>query len=167
MTTRRLRPEAPPPPRGRSGRFGLLPPLAIAGSSVKASQLRPDPHLLPQDAGEHPARRRALEARAIEARIGAAARLLPAGHENAVAGGEPEQVALQRPPAAAGAAPQRLSYDSSSGCSAGTAAGISSGSATSASASGAAGSSGLTSTGSASVGSSPTVSAGSGGGPAT
>src|SRR6266568_9402679 len=108
MTTRRRPLAAPPPPRGRSGRFGLLPPLAMAVTSVKARQLGPDSHLLPQDPREHAARDRALEARQTAARVGAAARLCPAGHEDAVAGREAEQLALRRPPAAAGAPPKRL-----------------------------------------------------------
>src|SRR5207302_1264207 len=94
----------PPPPRGRSGRFGLLPPLAMAFTSVKASQLRPDADVPAQGAGEHPALDRAVEARQAAARVGAATRLGSAGDESAVAGREPEQVALRRPPAAAGAA---------------------------------------------------------------
>src|SRR5207302_3807208 len=125
----------PPPPRGRSGRFGLLPPLAMAFTSVKASQLRPDADVPAQGAGEHPALDRAVEARQAAARVGAATRLGSAGDESAVAGREPEQVALRRPPAAAGAAPDGGSRRySSSGCSTGIPAGTSSGSATSASA---------------------------------
>src|SRR6185369_4916956 len=107
MTTRRRRPPAPPPPRGRSGRFGLLPPLAIGHISVKAPQLRPDADLLPQDAREHAATCRAVEARGSPTRVGAAARLVAAGHERAVAGGKAQQLALRRPAAAAGAAPHR------------------------------------------------------------
>ena len=105
----------PPPPRGRSGRFGLLPPLAMVASSVKAPQLRPDADLLSKDAREPAAPGRALEAREAAAGVGAAARLVPAGHEDALAGREPQQLALRRAPAAAGAAPHRLArYDSSS-----------------------------------------------------
>ena len=91
MTTRRRRPPGPPPPpRGRSGRFGLLPSLAMALTSVKALQLRSDSHLVPQDAREHPARRRALEARQAATGVGAPTRRVPAGHEDAVAGREAE-----------------------------------------------------------------------------
>src|SRR5215475_13226224 len=130
MTTRRRRPPGPPPPRGRSGRFGLLPPLAMLATSVEAPQLRPDAHVLPQGACEHPALGRALEAREGAARVGAPARLGPAGDENAVAGREPQQFALRRAPATAGAAPQRNAYEgSSSAGSAGMPAGTSSGSA--------------------------------------
>src|SRR5205807_1790358 len=85
MTTRRRRPPGPPPPpRGRSGRFGLLPSLAMALTSVKALQLRSDSHLVPQDARERPARRRALEARQAATGVGAPTRRVPAGHEDAV-----------------------------------------------------------------------------------
>src|SRR5690348_3388494 len=132
MTTRLRRPAGPPPPRGRSGRFGLLPPLAMALSkfllprgdgfadaacsiSVKAPQLGADAHLLPQHAGEGAAGRRALEARAVAARVGTAARLGSTRDERAVAGREAEQLALRSPPAAAGAGPQRLrAYEDSS-----------------------------------------------------
>src|SRR5262249_27565746 len=138
MTTRRLRPPAPPPPRGRSGRFGLLPPLAIRDTSVKAAQLRADADLLPEYAREHPAIRCSLEAGDVAARVGAAARLVAAGHEHALAGREPQQIPLRRAPAATGAAPHGRAYeDSSSGAaslaSTGMPAGTSSGSATSAS----------------------------------
>src|SRR6266516_943019 len=110
MTTRRRPLAAPPPPRGRSGRFGLLPPLAMAVTSVKALQLRPDSHLLPQDAREHPPRHGSLEARELATRVHAASRLRPAGHKDAVGGREAEQLALRRPPAAAGAPPKRLRH---------------------------------------------------------
>src|SRR5205807_1201805 len=90
MTTRRRPLAAPPPPRGRSGRFGLLPPLAMAVTSVKAPQLRPDSHLLPQDAREHAARGRALEARQAAAGVRAAARLRATGHKDAAFGREAE-----------------------------------------------------------------------------
>src|SRR6266536_2005297 len=45
MTTRRLRLPGPPPPRGRSGRFGLLPPLAISSPQCKDAPVpdRPGP----------------------------------------------------------------------------------------------------------------------------
>jgi hypothetical protein len=114
MTTRRL-PAGPPPPRGRSGRFGLLPPLAIGDISVKTPQLRPDADLLPQDAREHAPLGCALEAREAAARVGATARLVAPGDEGSLAGRKPEQVALRRAPATAGATPRRLAlYDSSS-----------------------------------------------------
>jgi len=80
----------------------------MAVTSVKALQLRPDSHLLPQDAREHPARRRALEARQAATGVGAPTGRLPAGHKDAVAGREAEQLALRRPQSAAGARPQRL-----------------------------------------------------------
>src|SRR6478609_11817365 len=115
MTTRRRRPPAPPPPRGRSGRFGLLPPLAIGHISVKALQLRPDADLLPQDAREHAAVGRSFEAHEVPARVRAAARLAPTGHEHSLAGREPEQLTLWRTSGAAGAAPLRFrTYEGSS-----------------------------------------------------
>ena len=77
----------------------------MAAISVKALQLGPDADVLPQDAGEHPALGRALEAGEAAARVGAAARHVAAGDEGPVAGREPQQVALRRPPAAAGALP--------------------------------------------------------------
>src|SRR5439155_565187 len=95
MTTRRRRLPGPPPPRGRSGRFGLLPPLAMADTSVEAPQFRPYAELLSQDTREHPALCGAVEARQVTARVGAAPRLLPAGHENAFSGREAEQIALR------------------------------------------------------------------------
>src|SRR4029077_7487765 len=107
ITTRRRRPP-PAPPRGRSGRFGLLPPLAMGRTSVKATQLRPDADLLPQDAREHAAFGRALEAREAAARIGTAPRFRSTHNEDAVAGREAEQLALRRLPAAAPPGPQRL-----------------------------------------------------------
>ena len=83
--------------------------------SVKAPQLRPDSDLLSQDARKHPALRRALEARELAARVGAAARLAAAGHEDSLATSEPQQLALRRTPAAARAAPQGLrAYEGSS-----------------------------------------------------
>src|SRR5439155_7275320 len=115
MTTRRRRLPGPPPPRGRSGRFGLLPPLAMAATSVEVPQFRPYAQLLSKDTREHPALCSAVEARQVPARVGAAARLLPAGHENAFSGREAEQIALRRAPAAARAASRGLvPYDSSS-----------------------------------------------------
>src|SRR5690349_20307255 len=115
MTTRRRRLPGPPPPRGRSGRFGLLPPLAMAATSVKAPQFRPYAQLLSEHTREHAALCRAVEARQVGARVGATARLFPAGHEDAVSGRETEQIALRSAPAAAGAAPHGLApYDSSS-----------------------------------------------------
>src|SRR5947208_14050442 len=135
MTARRRRPPGPPPPRGRSGRLGLLPPLAIGHISVEAAQLRSDADLLLQDVDEPSALGRALEACEVAARVGAPPRLAAAGHECSVASGEPKQITLRRPPAAAGATPQwHASYDSSCGCSTGMPAGTSSGLAISASA---------------------------------
>src|SRR5690349_15710066 len=134
MTTRRRRLPGPPPPRGRSGRFGLLPPLAMCATSVKAPQLGADVDLLPQDARELASLGRALEAREAAARVGAAARLVPARDEDTVTGREAEQLALRRLPAAAGALPQRDAYEgSSSACSTGIPAGTSCCAATSAS----------------------------------
>ena len=90
----------------------------MAHISVKAPELGFDTDLLPQDAHEHAAVGRALEAREAAARVGTAPRLPSAGHENTPAGGEADQLALRRASAAAGTAPQgRGSYDSSSGCS--------------------------------------------------
>src|SRR5512133_2971844 len=179
MTTRRRRPPAPPPPRGRSGGFGLLPPLAIGHISVKAPQLGPDADVLPQDTREHATVRRSFEARQAAARVGTAARLAAAGHEDSLACREAEQLALRRAPAAACAAPLRFrAYEGSSSAvgSTGIPAGTSSGSATSASA--ASGSSpsagGSSATGSASstassasTGSASVSSASAGGAPAT
>src|SRR6478609_5522188 len=116
MTTRRRPPPAPPPPpRGRSGRFGLLPPLAIGHISVKAPQLRSDADLLPQDARKHAAAGSSFEARKAAARIGATPGLVAARHEHAFTGRETEQLALRRPPAAAGTTPLRFrAYEGSS-----------------------------------------------------
>jgi hypothetical protein len=75
----------------------------MAATSVKAAQLGPDADLLPQDAGEDPARRRTVETSEAAARVRAAARFVAAGDEHAVAAREPEQLALRRAPAAAGA----------------------------------------------------------------
>src|SRR5579884_281145 len=173
MTTRRRLPAGPPPPRGRSGRFGLLPPLAMGDISVKTVQLGSDTDLLPQHAREHPAYGCALEAGEVAARVGTAPRLVAAGDEHAVAGGETDQFALRRAPAAADAAPHRFGpYDSSVGCSAvdstGMPAGTSSGSATSASGE-TSGSSSATASASASSTSTASTSASSvsAGGPAT
>ena len=145
----------------------------MLATSVKALQLRPDADVLSQDARERPLPGCALEAREAAARVGAATGLLPAGDEHALAGGEAEQLALRRPPPAAGAPPQRLaSYDSCSGCSTGIPAGTSSGSATSASGA-TGGSPESTSAGSASAAGSSTstssasAASASAGGPAT
>jgi hypothetical protein len=70
--------------------------------SVKAAKLGSDPDLLSQDAREHATLSRELEALDAAARVGAAARLVSAGHEHAVVGGEAEQLTLRRPSAAAG-----------------------------------------------------------------
>src|SRR5215813_12475510 len=118
MTTRRRRPPVPPP-RGRSGRFGLLPPLAMFATSVKAPQLRPDADVLPQGAREHSALGRALEAREAPARVDAPAGFVAAGDENSGACRKPQQLALGRAPAATGATPQRDAYEDSSSGSAG------------------------------------------------
>jgi hypothetical protein len=135
-------------------------------TSVKALQLGPDADVLSQDAHEHAALAGALETREVAARVGTAARLVSAGHEDAVAGREAEQLALRRSPAATGAAPRGRAYESPSGCSTGIPAGTSSGSATSAS--GAAGASddppSVTATSASASTSSVSVSAG---GPAT
>jgi len=68
-------------------------------------QLRADTHLLTENTRERSARRCALEAGEPAARVDAASRLGSADDEDAVAGGETQQLALRRPPAAAGAAP--------------------------------------------------------------
>src|SRR5580765_3302532 len=115
MTTRRRRPAGPPPPRGRSGRFGLFPPLAMQLLSVKTLQCGVDPDTLFEHAGELLPLDRSLEARHVAARVRTAARFVPASDEDAVARREPEQNTLRTAPAAAGARPQRIpSYDSSS-----------------------------------------------------
>src|SRR5581483_2730659 len=136
MTTRRRLPAAPPPPRGRSGRFGL-PPLAIRLTSVDAPERGIDPHGDAQRLREASAGTGPLEAAQVAARVHAAARLVATGDELAVADHETDEVALLRTPAAAGAAPNRLHDYSDSGTSDSTStgipAGISSSGATSAS----------------------------------
>jgi hypothetical protein len=87
--------------------LGLLPPLAIGHVSVKAPQLGPEADLLPEDAREAAPVGRAVEAGKAPARVDAATRLAPAGHEHTVANGEPQQLTLRRATAAAGAAPHR------------------------------------------------------------
>jgi hypothetical protein len=77
----------------------------MAQLSVKAPQLRPDAHLLPQGASEHASLHRAVEAGEFAARVGTAAELPPACDEDAVAGGEADELALRRAPAATGAMP--------------------------------------------------------------
>jgi hypothetical protein len=62
----------------------------MSATSVKAPQFRPYAQLLPQDTRKHPTLRRALEAREVTARVGAAARLGPSGHEHAFPGREAE-----------------------------------------------------------------------------
>jgi hypothetical protein len=89
MTTRRRRPAGPLPPRGRSGRFGL-PPLAIRSFSVKTPQFGVDSDGLLQDTRELPPLDRGVEARDVAAGVRAATRLAAPGHENAVAGREPQ-----------------------------------------------------------------------------
>ena len=130
----------------------------MAELSVKAPQLRADAHLLPQCAGEHAPFHRQVEAGELAARVDTAARLSAARDDDAVAGGEADELALRRAPAAAGAMPQRNGYEgSSSGCSTGIPAGTSSGSRSAETTS-------STSTSSTSSSSSASVSAG---GPAT
>jgi hypothetical protein len=80
----------------------------MAVTSVKAAQLRPDTHVLPQGACKHPARHCALEARRATAGVGAAAGFHPSGDEVAVADREAEQLALRRPSAAADTRPDGL-----------------------------------------------------------
>src|SRR5689334_6854133 len=104
MTTRRRRPAGPPPPRGRSGRFGL-PPLAISSFSVKTPKFGVDSDGLFQHSRELAALDGALETRDVAARVRAATRLRPPRDEHAVARSEPEQITLRRAPAAAGARP--------------------------------------------------------------
>src|SRR6476469_5996727 len=114
MTTRRRRPAGPPPPRGRSGRFGL-PPLAIRSFSVKTPQCGVDSDGLLEDTCELPTLHGSLEARYVAARGRATPGLRPPRDEYAVASREPDEVTLRGAPAAAGARPQRLrTYDSSS-----------------------------------------------------
>jgi hypothetical protein len=62
----------------------------MAATSVKAPQFRSYAQVLSQHAREHAAVCRAVEARHVAARVGAAARLFPAGHENAFSGREAE-----------------------------------------------------------------------------
>src|SRR6478672_4926384 len=114
MTTRRRRPAGPPPPRGRSGRFGL-PPLAIRSFSVKTPEFGVDSDGLLEDVLEPAPLDRPVEAPDVAAGVRAAAGLRSARHENAVAGRKPDQLTLPTTPAAAGARPQRLRpYDASS-----------------------------------------------------
>jgi hypothetical protein len=71
--------------------------------------------LLPQDACEHAAFGRAIEAGDAAARVCAATGLGSAGHEDAVAGGKAEQLALRRSSATPGTTPHRFGrYASSS-----------------------------------------------------
>jgi hypothetical protein len=62
----------------------------MAATSVKAPQFRPYAQLLSQHTREHAALCRTVEAREVAARVGATARLFPAGHENAFSGREAE-----------------------------------------------------------------------------
>src|SRR6185312_2586888 len=105
--TRRRRFPPAPPPRGRSGRFGLLPPLAMSPVSVKADQFRADADGLPQHPWEGARGARPLEAARVAARVDAAAGHGPARDEGSVAGSEPHELRLLCAPAAAGAAPDR------------------------------------------------------------
>src|SRR5437763_14970447 len=104
MTTRRRRLPGPPPPRGRSGRFGL-PPLAMRLLSVKTCECGIDLDALPEDSREPVPHGRALEAHEAPAGVDAAARHIAAGHERAVTGAEAHQLALRGAPAAARARP--------------------------------------------------------------
>src|SRR5581483_10088415 len=98
MTTRLRRPAAPPPPRGRSGRLGLFPPLGMRTTSVDAGERGIDV----DGAAERP-----LESGEGAARIDAAPGKAPARRELAVAERKPDELVLRRAAAAAGAAPDR------------------------------------------------------------
>jgi hypothetical protein len=140
-------------------------------TSVEALQLRPDAHRLAQDSREHPALRGALETREAATGVRATAGRVPTGDEVSAVGREPEKLALRRPPAAAGAGPQRFAYeDSSSGASSATSTGIpagtSSGSPTSASGA-TSGSSGASQASISISSTSASASSASAGGPAT
>src|SRR5581483_8104926 len=101
MTTRRRRLPGPPPPRGRSGRFGL-PPSVMQLLSVKTPERRIDPHGLPQHPGEGLLPHRPLEARDVRACVRAAPRHGSPEDEVALERAEPDELRLLRPPAAAG-----------------------------------------------------------------
>src|SRR5262245_20805523 len=103
MTTRRLRPEGPPP-RGRMGRLGLFGPLAMSSAvSVEARERRIDGHGLPQHAVERAPRRGPFEAREPPARVDTAPGQEPPRRERAVDGREADQLPLRRLRTAAGA----------------------------------------------------------------
>jgi hypothetical protein len=93
----------------------------MLATSVKAPQLGPDAHLLPQGAREHASLHRSVEAPETAAGVRAAPGLPAPRDEDAVTGGEADELALRRAPAAAGAAPQRGGYESSSSATGSTA----------------------------------------------
>src|SRR5207249_8221859 len=86
ITTRRRRLPGPLPPRGRSGRFGLLPPLAMRLLSVKTCEPGIDLDRAAQRPCERPLGRRPLEADEAPAGVGAPAGHLAARNEPAVPG---------------------------------------------------------------------------------
>src|SRR5207248_803569 len=92
MTTRRRRLPGPAPPRGRSGRLGLLPPLAICLLSVKPGELGIDPDGRAQGAGERALPQRPLEAAGAAAGVRAAAGLYGVRDQDAVPGGETHEL---------------------------------------------------------------------------
>jgi hypothetical protein len=145
----------------------------MAVTSVKARQRRIDSHRLSQGAREHAALDGSLEAGEAAARVGAASGLVAAGDEDALAGREADQLALRRPPAAAGAAPQRgCGYEDSSSpdgsvTSTGIPAGTSSGGATSASGEISGCPSSVTASATSATSAVSSASSASGGGPAT
>src|SRR5437763_2078380 len=116
MTTRRRRLPGPPPPRGRSGRFGLLPPLGMRPSSVKTRELRIDPDGLAQRVRKAPAGARALETGESPACVDAPPFAARGGDQDPLTGGETDELALRRAPPAAGAPPVWLRHYSASAC---------------------------------------------------
>src|SRR5436190_1820999 len=95
MTTRRRRLPGPPPPRGRSGRFGLLPPLGMRPSSVKTRELRIDPDGLAQRVRKAPAGARALETGESPACVDAPPFAARGGDQDPLTGRETDELALR------------------------------------------------------------------------
>ena len=114
--------------------------------SVKTCEIGIDPDGRPEHPGEGPPLRRPLETAEPAAGVDAAPGLTAARHEDAVPGGEPDEIGLRRDAPAADARALRRRYSDGSS-STGTPAGTSAGGATSASGAG--------------IGSSESVSAGS------
>src|SRR6266545_7877195 len=94
------------------GRFGLFGPdsFAITPSSVERCQFGFDPDVPLQRPVEGSPRDCPFEAGEPPAGVGTPAGLVRSRHEHAVLGDEAQELALQRLPAAAGAAPDRLRH---------------------------------------------------------